>query len=148
MIASCWRREVSGTEGSSSDVRVTHAATNLGSAAGQPWCEDRRAGNNTHNVHSTKGPFFPQSRHIHLFQLLPTQTMQGKPVFGPEFPAHHLPGQGLLRRCGRTGGKEIFGCSKGLGFMFSGYGFGLQQQGQHLNYMVIMIIIIKMLFHV
>lgn len=116
MIASCWRREVGGTEGSSSDVRVTHAAANLGSAAGQPWCEDRQAGNNAHNVRRTKGPFFPQSGHIHLFQLLPTQTMQGKPVFGLEFPAHHLPGQGLLRQRRRAGGKEIFGCSKGLGF--------------------------------
>lgn len=44
--------------------------------------------------------------------------------------------------------RRSLGAAKGLASQSSGYSFGLQQQGQHLNYTVIMIIIIKMLFHV
>lgn len=49
---------------------MTQAPTNLGSQAGQPWCEGEQLANNARNVHGTKGLFFTQSMRGHLVQLL------------------------------------------------------------------------------
>ena len=60
---------------------MTQAPANLGSRAGQPWCEGERPANNAHDVHGTKGLFFTQSMRGHLPQLLFRPTDNGRKTF-------------------------------------------------------------------
>lgn len=143
--ARCWRREVSGTKGSSSDVTGD-------SRCRQPWQRCRAAlvrgqagREQCPQCAPHKGAVLPPER-AHPLVPAPSplgnarkaRVWAGVPCSSPPRAGTAQPWlHGSVRGTGQareSWWRKSLGAAKGLASHPSDCGFGLQKQGQHLNY--------------